>query len=101
MGPNEFDHVSHGEGMQLCAFPVTGKGHRRVTEPKGYHIIGRNLGMIPNRCEQIVSAVDLTPAAVFYMVDGSISSQLIVLRKNDFQWCFTRMNAQGIVKYVC
>ena len=90
-----------GEGTQLCAFPVTGNGHRRDTEPKGNHISGRNLGMIPNRCEQIVSAVDLTPAAVFYMVDGSISSQLIVLRKDDFHWCFTRMNAQGIVKYVC
>ena len=37
-----------GEGTRPCPFPVTGNGHGRVTEPKGEHFSGRNLGKIPN-----------------------------------------------------
>ena len=36
-----------GEGTWPCPFPVTGNGYGRITEPKGDHFSGRNLGMIP------------------------------------------------------
>ena len=36
-----------GELARPCPFPVTENGHGRVTEPKGDHFIGRNLGLIP------------------------------------------------------
>ena len=37
-----------GEETGPNPFPVTGNGHRRVTEPKGDRFSGRILGMTPS-----------------------------------------------------
>ena len=43
-----------GEGTRPCPFPAMGNGNGQVTEPKGEHFSGRNLGMIPTVADSIV-----------------------------------------------
>ena len=45
-----------GQGTRPCPFPVTGNGHGRVTEPKGDHFSGRNLGMLPRELFRSLSS---------------------------------------------
>ena len=47
-GPTSLIMYHVGEGTRPSPFLVTGNGHGRVTEPKGDHWSGPNLGMILN-----------------------------------------------------
>ena len=55
-----------GEGTRPCPFPVTGNGDRRVTEPKGNQVSGRNLGMIPKILTGISTDININPI-LFYL----------------------------------